>query len=403
MAALTKRVLDRLERPGGESFDRFLFCLSLGLRGSFLIVWLWKGWGAVFERDLYYDLAMAWLGWGMWTGPDMTHPPLYTGFIAAIQGFAGFPNPWPVLVIQTILSSISPVLVHWIGKRLADERTARLGALWAAVEPTLIFFTPHLQTETLFVFMELVFFAGLYALIQQPKAKQRFFYLLGFWGGLASLCRSVFAAYPAVLLPILFYTRGRRKALVPALLFSAGWLSPVAVWTARNWAVYREIVPISAQMGWTLYEGFTLDRDEIRRRPFEMAAEAERLGINTPILAGRHFKAKTLELVRQDPLGAAKIVLGKAALYWRPWLYDPYTRTQRALLGSYFVVLFALAIIGVLRTRADPLWFPVFGLFLYLTIMHAFFFTSIRYRIPLAPFLCLLGARGLLAAGLKKR
>lgn len=379
-------------RLEGRRLGAAVFALALLPRAAFLVFWQRKGLGGLYGHDLYYDLARSWLGWLPMPPFDATHPPLYTGFIAGVLGLFGSPNPLPVLVAQCLMGAASAVLVLAIGRRLADEKTALLAAAWVALDPPLVFFTPQLQTETLFVFMELVFFAGLLRLAERPASVK--LAGLGFWGGLCVLCRSVMGAYPAFLFLAWWRARGLPRAFVLCALLGVGWLLPPALWGARNYHRYGRMVPLSGQMGWTLYEGFSLDRDEVRRRPYEMADEARSRGITDSLAAGRYFLDKTKALARAHPLWAAKIVLGKALLFWRPWPYDPYTPWQRVALGVYYVLLFGLALAGLRSVWGRPQWAPVWALFAYLTCVHAVFFTSLRYRLPLEPFLCLLAAAG---------
>lgn len=379
-------------RLDSRRFDAAAFALALAARLAFLALWQHKGLADVYGRDLYYSLAQCWLGWAPMPPFDATHPPLYTAFIAAVLGVFRSPNPLPVLLLQCLLGAACVVLVRRVGARLADEKTARWAALWVALDPALIFFTPQLQTETLFVAMELAFFALLLAVIDEPLSWRQA--AVGVWGGLCVLCRSVFGAYPAILFLALWRTKGFSRAFALCAVLGIGWFVPVTAWTVRNYRKYGGFVPMSAQMGWTLYEGFSLDREEVRRRPYEMTAEADRLGIQGPLARGQYFMAKTRAFAAAHPLSALKIVVGKAFLFWRPFPYDPHAWWQRAGLGVYYLFLFAWAVAGAVAVRRRAAWAPVWALLAYLTAAHAVFFTSLRYRLPLEPFLCLLAAAG---------
>jgi 4-amino-4-deoxy-L-arabinose transferase-like glycosyltransferase len=379
-------------RLNSRRFDAAAFAFALALRLAFLAVWQYKGLGDVYGRDLYYSLAQSWLGWTPPAVFDASHPPLYTMFIACVLWVFRSPNPLPVLGLQCLLGAACVPLIRRIAERLTDEKTARWAALWVALDPALIFFTPQLQTETFFVFLELVFFFYLLKAVEKPLSWR--LVALGVWGGLCALCRSVFGAYPAFLFFALWRTKGFARAFALCAVLGIGWFIPTGVWTARNYSKYGGFVPMSAQMGWTLYEGFSLDRDEVRRRPYEMAAEADRLHIDDTLARGRYFMGKTRAFVAEHPLQAAGIVVGKAFLYWRPFPYDPHVWWQRAGLGFYYVFLFALALLGARAVRGRTGWGPVWALFAYLTVVHAVFFTSLRYRLPLEPFLCLLAAAG---------
>ncbi len=383
----------RLLRPSARRFGIGLFLAAFGLRLGFLSIWRGHGAFANFVHDPYYEIALAWLGWGPMPGADFMHPPLYPAFLASVLALRGAPGTLAPLAAQCLLSAGACLLVWRLGARLAGEEAGRLAGIWAAADPPLIFFTPQLMSEVPFVFMELGFFAALLAAFERGGARR--FLGAGLVGGLAALCRSVLGAFPVLAWPALLAARGR-SALGPLLLLSIGWLAPLLAWGARNRIVHGAFVTTSAQTGWSLYEGFTLDREEIKTRPVRMFEEAHRLGLDG-VEADAYFKAKFKRLVADDPFGAARVVVGKAFSFWRPWPYDPYTPAQRALIGAYFVLLFALAAAGCLGGGLAPGdWAPVGALFVYLTVLHSVFFTSLRYRLPLEPFLCILAARGAL-------
>ena len=287
-------------------------------------------------------------------------------------------------------------MIYQVGTRLAEEKAARLAALWVAIDPGLIFFTPQLGTETMFITMELAFFVWLLCELNRPLSVR--LVGLGLWGGLMTLCRSMIGAYPAFLFLVLWRSRGFARAFLFCAILAVGWLAPSMIWGVRNYHKYGRVVPLGAQMGWTMYEGFTTDREEVRRRPFDMTKEAEAVGVlNDPITCGNYFAQKTMTIIRANPLEAARIIVGKAALFWRPWPYDPHSWWQRSVLGIYFSILLVLAIFGAVVVWANGSWSPIWALFTYLTAVHSIFFTSLRYRMPLEPFLCLLAAIGVLS------
>lgn len=381
-----------LTRWSVRRFELSVFALALAVRVAALILFQAKGLGDAYGRDLYFNLALSWLGRLPMPDFDATHPPLFTMLIAGILGTLKTSSQLPILIFNTLVGAASVPLMRRAGARLLDDKTARLGALWLALDPAVIFFTPQLQTETLFIAMMLVFFAGLFALWDEPLSWRHG--ALGLWGGLTVLCRSVFGAFPAFLFFVLWRSKGFARALFFCLLLAPGWFLPSALWTYRNYRKYGALVPVSGQMGWTLYEGFTLDREVVRNHPIEMGAEARRLGLGGRE-TGPYFFEKWKAFVRENPLQSAAIVAGKAVLFWRPWLYDPYTRWQRAVMGAYFTVLFAFVLLGARETRSSRApWGAVWAVLLYHTAVHAVFLTTLRYRVPLEPFLILLAAAG---------
>ena len=381
-----------LTRWSARRFDVAVFVLALAARLAALGVFQARGLGDSYGRDRYFDLALAWVGQTPMPVFDATHPPLYTLLIACILWPLGTSSQLPILFLHVILGAGTVLLARRVGTFLVDDKTARLATLWLALDPAVIFFTPQLQTETLFIAMMMVFFLGLFSLWDKPLSWRHA--ALGLWGGLCISCRSVFGAFPAFLFFAIWRAKGFLRALLFCLLLAPGWFLPSGVWMARNYHKYGRLVPLSGQMGSTLYEGFTLDRELVRTNPFTMAAEAQRLGISDSDF-GTYYFAKWKSFVRENPFQSAVIVAGKAVLYWRPWLYDPYTGWQRAVMGAYFTVLFAFALLGVRAVSAlRAPWGPVWAVLAYHTAVHAVFLTTLRYRVPLEPFLCILAAAG---------
>ena len=389
-----------LTRWNSRRFDAAVFLFALSLRLIALGVFRWKGLGDAYGRDLYFNLALAWLGRLPMPAFDATHPPLYTLLSAGVLGLLRTSSELPMLFLHCLIGAGTVVLLRRFAEKLIDQKIARMAALWLAVDPAIIFFTPQLQTETVFIAMIMIFFIATVNLWDKPLSAKHL--LLGLWGGLCVSCRSVFGAFPAFLFVAVWRSKGFLRAFLFCLLLAPGWFLPSAVWTLRNYKKYGRMVPLSGQMGWTLYEGFTLDREVVRNHPAEMAAEAARMGIAERDI-GAYFFGKWKTFVRENILASVTIVAGKAVLYWRPWLYDPYTGWQRLLMGGYFIVLFAFALLGVRAVSASKApWGLVWAVLGYHTAAHAVFLTTLRYRVPLEPLLCLLAAAGA-AESLKRR
>ena len=369
-----------------EPFALWLFAGALVLRLGFLVVWKSKNLVDVFPNDPYPVIALSWLGWVPDRPPAITWPPLYPAFLAVLfwifRGWRELGTP----VVQSVLSAASPVLLWAWARRGAPEWTARLAAVWMAVDPPLIFFAPQYQTETVFICLLLGFFLALSRALDADSRR------LAFWAGLAgavtSLCRGVLLGFTPWLALSLALMRKRRLVVFLAL----GWAVPISLWTVRNYHYYGELVAVSSQAGWNMYEGFTLDLEALKTRPYEMSEELKARGITDPFEINRYFAKKTKLWMREHPREAAKIVIVKAFRFWRPWPFAPYSGRVRALVGTYYTILLGLAAAGVWLKRRERRLLPVYFYFAYLTVMHSFFFTSLRYRLPIEPFLCFLAA-----------
>src|SRR5262249_39418451 len=152
---------------------------------------------ASYGRDLYYNLAQAWLGWAPAFPFDATHPPLYTATIALVLGLFRSPSQVPVVILQCFLGAATVPLTRALGDKLGAGPASRLAALWVALDPGLIYFTPQLGAETMYIAMQSLLFLWLLGAVERkPDAK---LVGIGLWGGLTALCRSNIGGYPAFL------------------------------------------------------------------------------------------------------------------------------------------------------------------------------------------------------------
>src|SRR5258706_335373 len=82
-----------------------------------------KGLGDAYGRDLYFNLALSWLGRLPMPEFDATHPPLFTLIIAAILGVLRTSSQYPILLLNVLVGSATPCVVRRLGGRLLDEKT----------------------------------------------------------------------------------------------------------------------------------------------------------------------------------------------------------------------------------------------------------------------------------------
>lgn len=380
---------------GGRRFLLGVTLTALAVRLAALAGWEHLGLTERLGYDPYPYYAKILLGW-LPPNPIVPHPPVYSFWVAGIFSLVRAPSFLAVQLVNVFLGAAGAGLFAFWARRRLPEAAARAAAVWLALDPLLVYFSPQLQSEPLFVFLLALFFLALDAAGPEPRKADAFG--LGVLGGVLTLTRSVTVVYPVFLVAATLWARRSVRGAAVWLLLFAGWGVAPALWGLRNVRVHGQFIPLATNGGWTMWEGFTLDRDEVRKRPYDMRDEVERLGLTDEgdrYRVGRHFQGKLRAFVAENPGESLRIVLGKALLYWRPWVYDPYPVPARWAAGVYFSVLFLLAAVGAWSLRGDPGWAPVWALVVNLSALHAVMFTSLRYRTPLEPFLVCLAAQGL--------
>src|SRR3989338_1666813 len=173
--------------------------------------------------------------------PESFRLPGYPFFLYFFQ-LLGFPLVL-IIFVQMLLGSGSVVLTYLLGKKFLSEKPAFIAAILLCIEPTTLFFSTFVGSETVFIFALLL---GIYLFLRKEENFVRGF-LLAFVGGLffgfAILTRVIAQFLP----PFMFiaYLALYRKELRPyaksaahLAAFCIGIILVIAPWSLRNHALY---------------------------------------------------------------------------------------------------------------------------------------------------------------------
>ena len=369
-------------------------------------------------------------------GKYASRAPGYPLFLAACYS-AGLQSPKAIYAIQAVADSIACVLLALLGKRLFGEMAGAISGWIAAFYPFFIYFTGMLLAETLFI-LGLVAYILLLARCSdalQTKIKGLIGIAVaaGVLAGLLVLLRSSFLLFPFFLLP--FWLWQSWKSAIPGRPSAesgknarptralAAWAVMIVVmavvmlpWVLRNYRLFGHVIPTTLQVGESLYEansphadgGPAMDRiDWVKERGGGPMGEYEN---------NEFFKAAALRYVREHPGRFCRLAVEKFKRFWNPVPnYGPY-RTPLYLVISLCasVPVFMLALVGIVKYaalwlrrprrsypsqpanwRVAPHRFPLLlAPIIYQTGLHVVFVGSVRYRIPVMPFVILLAAAG---------
>jgi 4-amino-4-deoxy-L-arabinose transferase-like glycosyltransferase len=376
-----------------------IFLLALVPRLGFLVYWQKKNLESFFLHDEYIELAQYWLGWNIVPTESILHSPApgFAFICAIIFKIMGHPNLLAIQMANVLFSSVTCVLIGILAKWLTDELTARLAALLAVLSPAFIFFSPHLQSESFFVFIEVLFFMGLFKCCQSGTWKTML--LLGVFGGLLSLTRSAFVIYlPFLCLALIIQNYLKKRSVFVVALLMIGWMLPISMWAISNWVRYQKFIPLTVQSGQGLYFGLARSGEEREQMKVKLIQECKELGYGPHnwIARDKFLRDRSIQYIKQHRLEYLTTVLINNFRFWRPWPYPPYPLSTRIVLGIFYSTVFMLCLIGVFSLRGKLIDFlPILFYFAGSTVGHSFFDVTFRYRVPLEPFLCIFAAAGL--------
>jgi len=275
-----------------------------------------------------------------------------------------------------------------------SERLALAAGLLVAVDPYAIFFAALLLTEVLFTLEAVLLVAsavswcrrsgraaaagvalcGMAAILTRPSAAG---WIVLLWGLLLVFKRFQLPAWRLVAASALTLA----AALIP--------------WALRNRAMIGAPAWLSTNGGVTLYDALgpqatgASDQSFLETMPgLESMTEPQR---------DRYLYRKALETVRRDPLRVVRLAWVKFGRTWNPLPNAPgYRGAPTAwVLAAYTVGLLALAAAGLGIWRREPVALGMILLpIVYFTLLHSVFIGSVRYRVPLMPFVAMLAAGG---------
>lgn len=221
-----------------------LFSLAFGLRILYAVVF--GGDPDVVSHDSYsYRIAARMVESFDWIStPFAPTAPGYRMLLAATFVFLGV-SWWSAVILNAVLGGVTVLFLYRMGERLLGKRVGLWSALWLALSVNHMHFASIAQRDVLVTFL----------LTWLAYALARPFYRMRTATWTAFLCMLLFHTEPMflVLLPLVIVflaaasTHHRALNAQYVFLFLAALFVFFIPWTARNWVVYRDVVPVSLE------------------------------------------------------------------------------------------------------------------------------------------------------------
>jgi 4-amino-4-deoxy-L-arabinose transferase-like glycosyltransferase len=379
--------------------------------------------------------------------PNFHRLPGYSLYLAVFNKYFG-PSPEPALWAQVALGALIPVLIFFLSLILFSGQLllASAAGFYAAIHLGLVLYSGFLMTETLFILVFLAFLLFFFAHQDNPKRLAAAGVLLG----IASLIRPV--GHYVIVLALIILMLQRSHSMVKlrnSILMFLGWLIPVSMWLARNYLLLGHLffhtlpgghfLNLSASRVVMQTEGISYQqarrrvateghkevRKEAKKLKKKRLSEIERCYVYER-LARNHFMAHPLIALK---FWLTDIFRTTFSLYSAELLYldsgrkqvdyfaanrtfaDMFKRylmpqTDNKLLRVIIwleIILCILLLFGCLRATWLMLWRGEYGLWVTIASFIALFLVIslaggyARMRLPIEPFLIILGLYGYLA------
>ncbi len=295
------------------------------------------------------------------------------------------------LALDVALSTAAAGLVYMLTLTVfADRLAAFLAAMATALYPNLIFFTVLGLTEPLYIALVLAAFVAWY---------RGAFAVAAVFATLSILTRpSIDLLAPVLVLyfALIIHRLPWRSAALKLAAYAAIYCALMAPWWAYNFQAYGTFVRLNLASG----EVFYLGNNPMNRSGggiYGVDGDLTQFASNPdPVARNAAQWAAGLDYVRNNPGRFVEMAAIKFVRFWRPWPYAAEYSNWRYVVVSAvsFVPVALLALFYLLRwsfadrVRAGPLFLLV-G---YITAIHMITIASIRYRVPLEPFVIIFAA-----------
>jgi len=310
--------------------------------------------------------------------------PLTAAFFALLG-----PDLTLIRLVQALTIPLDAWLVAQIGRRLFGPRVGLLAGCATALYPFFVFFQGTALSETLFTAAQLAFVAALYRI---DGSGRRTAFAVGL-GALATYVKASLTFLPPFL--VLPFARPR----VAAVGFVV-YLLCLAPWWIRNYELLHAFVPFSTTASMNLFIGnnphavtgrgdWAIDSDP---------AEVTRLtAISDEVARSKAYTAAAEDFIVQNPGRFIELCLIRLRAFWSP---VPNAAGYASGLFAFVAAsttgpMLLFAAVGVAVTwRAWRTLIPLYALIAYFTALHTLTIASLRYRLPIEPYLILFAGAG---------
>lgn len=360
------------------------------------------------DEQQYWSIAQSlWRGTGMQDelGFRATRMPLYPGILAL---FAGLPNGVVAAkVLNWIVGAACAALVAGAAGVVVGRRVGWVAGLVVAMDPFQVFTSSLLLTETPFIAALVGLWWSAWPIIERDSPDPTYKRWL-IVGGLSTLVIYLRVSSVGLVLVLLLYVvscrRFNRRVVAGACLAATMVVLSLLPWAIRNSRVTGAWCWLTHRGGISLYDGVGPQADgssnlgEIKQMPAVQ-------GMNE-VEWNRYFLRASFESIRSDPGRIVRLAGVKMCRMWNPFpnVDTHQSRLERFVAAAWMVPLYIGAVAGawgwVKRDRQTGLRHVLYLLLpaIYLSVLHALFVGSVRYRLGATPMLEILAAWFLVAA-----
>ena len=342
------------------------------------------------------------LGWAIAQGNGLGsswRPPGYAFFLGTIFFVFGR-SVIAARAIQALLGAFTCLLTYKTGERIFSKTTGKIAGVLTCFYPYFIAYTGDLLSETFLTFMIALAVYHVVKTSEIPSWKN--IALTGALIGLTGLAKSTTLPFFLLACGWLWWQTGKFRTGFMVGVFT---LLALAPWTFRNYFHYDKSYVMPINSPWCSLYGSSCDEallnetlgDRLKGpgvKPIDQFLPPEvDYAFSLPLPERDKFcREKALGWIKNNPDKFSWLLYKRFFHFWRLYPMIAYKGEKIAAIATSGLY-FPLAAIGIFLSLAMfKKTSLLMALFLSYTVVHLFFATMIRYRVPIDPFVLIFTA-----------
>jgi hypothetical protein len=346
------------------------------------------------------------IGYDVATGvgyQDTWRPPGYSTYLGMIFFVFG-KSILAARIVNSIVSSLTCVVIYFIGKKLFYTNVGKISAILLMYYPYSIAYSGDLISETFLTFVISLAILSLIILSEQPSFKNTV--IAGFAFAIASLTKATIMPFLALSALWLAWKTRSLKYMVLLGIFTIVFIVP---WSMRNYFHYHaSVVPISPMWrsfgGSNCDEAMTLEKTELDTpMPYEMSLKAIPKGYEDVMKLPRMeqekvFKEKAIKWISENPDKFVWLLERRLLHFWRlyPVMAYKWQKLMAKMTSGIYIPLCFLGIVLSLKKHALNAALLI-TLFISFTAVYICFAITLRYRVPIDPYIIIFASFALMS------
>jgi len=305
-----------------------------------------------------------------------------------------------IRIFQSLLVILNAFLIYKISEIIFKNKIQSLIAFIIMLfYPFFIYYQGLLLSETIFITILLIAFYFIYKWYESDFQLNKYFLLSNVFLILGLYFKATLSILPPFLISgFYFFNKFNLKFFLKIFIYSfLICLIVLSPWLIRNYIIFNKLIIFTTSSGANLYLGNNKNNkdggcDWNKDVDKKLVVKIKKL---SEIEQNKVFKEKALEFIKKHPHIFLRLAVMKLKRFYNIEFNNKNLRKSKLNYISIFSygIIFILFLVSIILNRKN--WRKlsvIYILFIYFTLLHMIVIASIRYRLPLEPFMILLAS-----------